>query len=87
MILMSHKRHPPVFGLRGNRSGPLFILPDGRGLTWHLFKEELENLLSALNMFKRKYNTHRFHIEAATSYKQENVPDTYIHTYAGLLEK
>ena len=65
--------------LRGNRSGPLFILQDGRGLTWHLFKEALDNLLSALDMDKRKYNTYSFRIGAATPAKQANIPDTYIH--------
>ena len=59
----------PYLALRGNCSGPLFILQDGRGLTRHLFKEALDGLLSALNMDKRKCNTHSFHIGAATSAK------------------
>ena len=42
----------PYLALRGNRSGPLFILSDGRGLTWQLFKVALDNLLSALKMAK-----------------------------------
>ena len=68
----------PYLALRGNRSGPLFILSDGRGLIQQLFKAALDNLLSALNMDKGKYNTHSFRIGAATSAKQANIPDTYI---------
>ena len=66
----------PYLALRGNRSDPLFILSDGRGLTRQLFKAALDNLLSALNMDKGKYNTHSFRIGAATSAKQANISDT-----------
>ena len=52
----------PYLALRGNCSGPLFILSDGRSLTRHLFKAGLDNLLCALNMDKGKYNTHSFRI-------------------------
>ena len=68
----------PYLALRGNRSGPLFILSDGRGLTRKLFKAALDNLLSALNLNKGKYNTHSFRIGAATSAKQANIPNTFI---------
>ena len=68
----------PYLALRGNRSGPLFMLSDGRGLSQQLFKAALDNLLSALNMDKGKCNTHSFRIGAATSAKQANIPDTYI---------
>ena len=67
----------PYLALRGNHSGPLFILSDGRGLTWQLFKVALDNILSALNMDKGKY-TYGFRIGMATSAKQANIPDTYI---------
>ena len=45
--------------------------------TWHLFKEASDNLLSALDMDKRKYNTYNFRIKATTPVKQANIPDTY----------
>ena len=47
--------------------------------TWYLFKEASDNLLSALDMDKRKYNTYNFRIKATTPVKQANIPDTYIH--------
>ena len=64
----------PYLALRGNYSGPLFMLSDGL-LYQLLFKAALDNLLSALNMDKGKYNTHSFCIGAA---KQANIPHTYI---------
>ena len=54
------------------------MLSNGRGLTRQPFKAALDNLLSALNMDKGKYNTHSFRIGVATSAKQANNPDTYI---------
>ena len=68
----------PYLALRDNCSGPLLMLSDGKGLTQHLFKAALDNLLSALNMDKGENNTHSFHIGAPTSAKQANILNTYI---------
>ena len=68
----------PYLALRGTCTGPLFIYPDGRGLTRQRFKAALDNLLTDLHMDKKHYNTHSFRIGAATSAKQANIPDTYI---------
>ena len=68
----------PYLALRGKREGPLFIFPDGRGLTRQLFSSMLGDLLNELNMDTKHYNTHSFRIGAATSAKLANIPDTYI---------
>ena len=48
------------------------------------FRGALDNLLSNLFIYKQHYNTHSFHIGAATSAEKANIPDMYID--AGLME-
>ena len=68
----------PYLALRGYTSGPLFILHDGRMLTRQTFSTILDNLLRELNLNQDNFNTHSFHIGAATSAKAANISDTHI---------
>ena len=61
-----------------HRNGPLFIFEDGCSLTCQHFSSLLQNLLSRLGFNSTQYNTHSFHIGAATTAVQANIPHTFI---------
>jgi len=63
--------------IRGPRLGPLFILNDGRILTWQLFRTVLDNTLVSLKPKKDHFNTHSFRIGEATSAKEAGMPDVF----------
>ena len=66
----------PYLALQGKVSGPLFILHDGRMLTRQvLFSSILYSLLKELNLTQQDFNTHSFHIGAATYFSKS---DKYI---------
>ena len=48
----------PYLALRGKCDGPLFIFPDGRGLTRQSFSSMLGDQLNELDMDTKHYNTH-----------------------------
>ena len=64
--------------MRGNRKGPLFLFTVGKSLTHEQFSSALNNLLKQLKIDSQCYNTHSFHIGAATSARQADIPDKYI---------
>ena len=64
----------PYLVLRGNHPGPLFMFEDCKSLTRHRFSIELNNILQKLHPDKHLYNTHSFHIGAATSARQAPNP-------------
>ena len=68
----------PFLAVRGNRSGPLFILNDGRMLTRQLFSSFLDDILERLHLNRHHFNTHSFRIGAATSAKEAGIDDTHI---------
>jgi len=68
----------PYLAIRGPRPGPLFILNDGTILTQQLFSTFLNNILVALKLKKDHFNTHSFHIGAATSAKEAGMPNVFI---------
>ena len=68
----------PYLALRGNASGPLFMLHDGRLLTRQIFSSILDSLLKELHLNQEDFNTHSFRIGAATSAKAANISDTHI---------
>ena len=73
----------PYLALRGNTSGPLFMLHDGRMLTRLIFSTILNSLLKELHLTQDDFNTHSFHIGAATSAKAANISDAHIQCLAG----
>ena len=64
----------PYLVLRGNHPGPLFRVEDGKSC----FSIKLNYILQKLHLDKYLYNTHSFHIGAATSTRQAHIPDFYI---------
>jgi len=56
----------PYLAVRGNHTGPIFILPNGRMLTRDAFRSALDNILVKLNLQASQYNTYSFRISAAT---------------------
>ena len=66
----------PYLAIRPERANsPLFILKDGRRLT---FCNILNTSLSRLGYDSALYNTHGFRIGAATTARQANIPDSSI---------
>ena len=68
----------PYLALRGNTSGLLFLLHDGRMLTRQIFSTILDSLLKELHLDQDNFNTHSFRIGAATSAKAASISDTHI---------
>ena len=68
----------PYLALRGDVPGPFFMLKNGRRLTRQIFSITLDGLLEELHFQKEHFNTHSFHIGAATSAKAANMSDTFI---------
>ena len=68
----------PYLAVRGQYKGPLFILEYGKHLTRQHLCTLLNGLLTELHIDTRKYNTHSFHIGAATTARQANIPDPLI---------
>ena len=68
----------PYLALRGNVSGPLFMLKNGKILTRQMFSVILDGLLEELHFKKENFNIHSFRIGATTSAKAANISDTYI---------
>ena len=64
--------------VRGNRTGPLFILADERMLTRQLFSTFLDNILDEMHLNRGEFNTHSFRIGAATSAKEAGIADSLI---------
>jgi len=56
----------------------LFILPDGTPLTRAGFKSLLLTALKHAGLDNTKFNTHSFHIGAATSAKAAGIADVHI---------
>ena len=54
------------------------MLKNGRRLTPQIFSVTLGGILEELHFKKEHFNTHSFHIGAATSAKAANMSDTYI---------
>ena len=68
-----------VYLAKGNsRPGPLFITEEGKGWTSSMFRAALQDIMEALQLNKYHYNTHSFHIGAATSASLVNISDTHI---------
>ena len=55
-----------------------FKLGDGRYLTQSIFSSFLDTLLVDLHLVTEQFNTHSFHIGAATSAKTANISDMHI---------
>lgn len=68
----------PYLVVRGNRPGLLFICEDGKMITRQLFSTFFDTVLGELQLEKSQFNTHSFHIGAATSAKEAGITDTYI---------
>lgn len=68
----------PYLAMRGDSSGPLFVLQDGRSLTRDIFSKTLDSLLKDLQLNCKVFNTHSFRSGAATSAKAANISDTHI---------
>ena len=68
----------PFLAVRGNRSGPLFILNDSRMLTRQIFSSFRDDILERLHLNLHLYNTHSFRIGATTSAKEAGIDDTYV---------
>ena len=64
--------------LRGDIPGPLFIQQDGRPLHHALFVQKVQEALSATGLKGINFNSHSFHIEAATAAGSVGVPETTI---------
>ena len=64
--------------LRGNCPGPVFMLADQQPLHHHKFVLEVQQALSAAGVEGRLFNSHSFHIGAATSASAAGVPETTI---------
>ena len=65
---------------RGDKPGPLFMLPNNKSLTRKTFCAALNKAFQELEMNPRTYNTHRFRIGAATSAKQAGISDSLLKT-------
>ena len=57
---------------------PLFITEHEEGLTRQIFSAVLDSLLAELQLNPNHYNSHSFHIGAATTATQANIPGSYI---------
>ena len=68
----------PFLAVRGNQPGPLFILQDGRMLTRQLFSTCLDSILDDLQHNHDHFNTHSFHIGAATTAKEAGIDNIHI---------
>jgi len=69
----------PYLAIRPEQSNsPLFIFQDGCPLTRQRFSNILNTSLSRLGYNSALYNTHSFRIEAATTARQVNIPDSSI---------
>ena len=68
----------PYLAVHGQYKGPLFILEDRKYLTHQRLCTLLNGLLTELHIDTQKYNTHSFHIAAATTARQANIPDPLI---------
>ena len=65
---------------RGDKPGPLFMLPNNKSLTRKTFCAALSKAFQELEMNPRTYNTHSFRIGAATSAKQAGISDSLLKT-------
>lgn len=63
---------------RGDKPGPLFILPDNKSLTRTMFRAALNKAFKELKMDPVSFNTHSFRIGAATSAKQAGISDSHL---------
>ena len=68
----------PYLAVCGSREGPLFITEEGSPLARHCFSTELSSILHAAELETTHYNTHSFHIGAATLAKQAGISDLHI---------
>ena len=68
----------PYLAKRGAQYGPLFLTADGTYLTRGIFSARLANTLREAGIDSKGYNTHSFHIGAATTAKERGVSDINI---------
>ena len=75
---MPCQRHSSLPFYEGQPQRPIILFTVNRSLTHEQFSSALNNLLKQLKIDSQCYNTHSFHIGAATSARQANIPDKYI---------
>ena len=63
---------------RGDKLGPLFILPDNKLLTRKMFSAVLNKAFKELKMDPLSFNAHSFRIGATTSAKQAGIRDNQL---------
>ena len=68
----------PYLAQRGHQPEPLFHTESGQGLTRQQFCAALNLTLVALHLDCNLYNSHSFHIGAATTAAKANIPEAYI---------
>ena len=68
----------PYLAIQGSNPGPLFIMANQQYLTPPLFRVSLFHILKSIGISTKEYNTHSFHIGAATSAKAAGISDVHI---------
>lgn len=68
----------PCLALRGTQPCPFFITSYGWSHTWSSFCKKIDALLVSLQVDTTKYNTHSFHIGAATTATEAQILEAHI---------